>query len=202
MANFVFVKDGQDFDYGTRSITVKQMVEVEVHKALWKSNGRLPIEDLAKLGVSVKYIPDQTKERLDYEHVIALYEINPDLVTRVTEWKEMFDELDLNYDASVADIAAAEELKFGDNSTDRGDFHDRFMGKRTEVMVNYQVAERLFSGNNGFELVDDYLMWATTANLMKWIPGTYTEKDIPALKEPEIIESTEREAEILAEISK
>ena len=201
MAKFEFVKDGQAFDYGTRSITVKQMVEVELRKALWKSSGRLTVEELAELGVSVKYTPDQTEERLDYERIVALYTANPDFATRVSEWKLMFDELDLDYDATVADIAAAEELKFGTDSAARADFHDRFMGKRTEVMVNYQAAERMVSGGEGFEPVDDYTMWTTTASLVKWLPGTYEEKDIPARKEPEIIASSEREAEIREELA-
>jgi len=201
MAKFEFVKDGQAFDYGTRSITVKQMVEVELRKALWKSSGRLTVEELAELGVSVKYTPDQTEERLDYERIVALYTANPDFATRVSEWKLMFDELDLDYDATVADIAAAEELKFGTDSAARADFHDRFMGKRTEVMVNYQAAERMVSGGEGFEPVDDYTMWTTTASLVKWLPGTYEEKDIPVRKEPEIIASSEREAEIREELA-
>ena len=199
MSQFVFVKDGKEFSYNTRSIVVKEMVELEVGKALWKNSGRLSIEDLAKIGVQVKYTPDQTKERVDYEHIAALYTVNPDFATRVAEWKAMFDEVGIGYDATVAQISDAEEQKFGDNSTARSDFHDAFMGKRTEVMVNYQAAERLIGGKD-YTPVDDYLMWTTTADLVKWLPGTYNDSEIPARKEPEIIESSEREAEIQAEL--
>lgn len=203
MAKFVFVKDGQEFDYGTRSITVKQMVEVELRKALWKSSGRLSVEELTELGVSVKYTPDQTEERIDYERIVALYTANPDFATRVAEWKAIFDELGVSYDATVADITAAEEEKFGEDSTARADFHDRFMGKRTEVMVNYQAAERAVAMESGgdFEPVDDYTMWTSTAALVKWLPGTYDEEEIPVRKEPEIIASSEREAEIREELN-
>lgn len=204
MAKFTFIKaDGTELDYATKSVVVEKQVTVKVSKSLWKGVGeRLSLDELAALGISVKYYPDQTEERIQYERVAKLYQVNPDFATRVAEWKEMFDELELNYDATVADIAAAEELKFGDNSTARGDFHDRFMGKRTEVMVNYQAAERIVAGSDEFMPVDDYTMWTSTAVLMKWLPGTYEEADVPKFKEDEILESAEREAEIMAELSK
>lgn len=201
MPKFVFLKDGVELDYATKSVEVTEQITVTSKKALWKGVGvRLSIADLAKLGVQVKYTPDQTDERMDYEHVIALYAANPDFAVRVAEWKAMFDQLGINYDATVADIAAAEEAKFGEDSTSRADFHDAFMGKRTEVMVNYQAAERMVSGRS-FEGVDDYTMWTSTATLMKWLPGTYSDSDIPVRKEAEVIVSDEREAEIMAEIN-
>ena len=77
------------------------------------------------------------------------------------------------------------------------------MGKRTEVMVNYQAAERIIAAQSGseFEAVDDYTMWTSTAALVQWLPGTYEEKDIPARRESEIIASSEREAEIREEMA-
>lgn len=204
MAKFVFVKaDGTELDYATKSVVVEKQVTVKVSKSLWKGVGeRLSLGELGDLGIRVKYCPDQTEERVQYERVVKLYQANPDFAVRVAEWKAMFDELELDYNAGVADIAAAEELKFGADSAIRGDFHDRFMGKRTEVMVNYQAAERIVAGDEMFEIVDDYNMWTSTAILMKWLPGTYEEEDIPPFKEEEILNSSKREAEIMAELSK
>lgn len=203
MAKFSFIKaDGTELDYSTKSVVVEKQVTVKLSKSLWKGVGkRLSLDELAELGISVRYTPDQTAERTQYEKVVALYSANPDFAVRVGEWKAMFDELGLDYDATVADITVAEEVKFGENSVARGDFHDRFMGKRTEVMVNYQAAERILNGDAEFLGVDDYTMWTTTAVLMKWLPGTYEESEVPARREPETIASAEREAEIMAELN-
>lgn len=203
MANFMFVKDGKDMDYGTQSISVKEMVELEVLKPLWRRNGRLTVEELANLGIQLKYLPDQTPERLAFEHISALYAAVPVFATRVAEWKAMYDELGIEPSASVADIAAAEEAKFGEDSAARGDFHDRFMGKRTEVMVNYQAAERAYCNamDESFDVVDDFTTWTDFPTLVKWLPGTYEEKDIPARREVEIVASSEREDEIKAQLA-
>lgn len=200
MAKFAFVKDGKEFDYGTQSITVKEMVELELQKALWRRDGRLSVEELAELGVQIKYTPDQSAERIAFEHISALYAAVPVFATRVAEWKAMYDELGITPDASVADITEAEETKFGDDSAARGDFHDRFMGKRTEVMVNYQAAERAYCEASGreYDVVDDYTTWTDFPSLVKWLPGTYQESEIPARREVEIIASSEREEELKA----
>lgn len=200
MSNFVFLKNGEEMDYGTRSIAVKQMVEVEVRKPLWRADGRLSVEELAELGIQLKFIPDQTPERIAFEHITALYTAVPVFATRVAEWKAMYDELGIEPSASVADIAAAEEAKFGDDSVARGDFHDRFMGKRTEVMVNYQAAERVYcqAADRDYDVVDDFTTWTDFPSLVKWLPGTYEEAEVPARKEPEIVASSEREEEIRA----
>ena len=200
MSNFVFLKNGEEMDYGTRSIAVKQMVEVEVRKPLWRADGRLSVEELAELGIQLKFIPDQTPERIAFEHITALYTAVPVFATRVAEWKAMYDELGIEPSASVADIAAAEEAKFGDDSVARGDFHDRFMGKRTEVMVNYQAAERAYcqAAGSDYDVVDDFTTWTDFPSLVKWLPGTYDEAEVPARKEPEIVASSEREEEIRA----
>ena len=200
MSNFVFLKNGEEMDYGTRSIAVKQMVEVEVRKPLWRADGRLSVEELAELGIQLKFIPDQTPERIVFEHITALYTAVPVFATRVAEWKAMYDELGIEPSASVADIAAAEEAKFGDDSVARGDFHDRFMGKRTEVMVNYQAAERAYcqAADRDYDVIDDFTTWTDFPSLVKWLPGTYDEAEVPARKEPEIVASSEREEEIRA----
>lgn len=203
MSKFVFVQNGQELDYSTRSVTVKKQITVDAKMALWKGVGnRLSVEELAALGIQLKFIPTQTAARLQYEHIVALYTAVPVFATRVAEWKAMYDELEIPYTATVAEIAEAEETKF-DDSAERGDFHDRFMGKRTEVMVNYQAAERAYcqANDSEFVAVDDFTMWTDFATLVKYLPGTYQEKDIPALREAEVIADSAREAEINAELA-
>lgn len=199
MSKFVFLKDGVEFDFATQNIEVEQTIVVKVKKSLWSKTGvHKSIEDLAALGVQIKHIPTQTTARTEYEKIVNLYAAVPEFATRVAEWKAMFDELGIGYDATVADIAAAEEAKFGQDSTARADFHDAFMGKRTEVMVNYQAAEKLVSGNMDVS-VDDFTMWTTTSTLVKWLPGSYTEEDVPALRVETIITSSKQEEQLKAE---
>ena len=199
MSTFVFVKDGEEFSYSTKAIDVEKTIVVKAKKALWTGVGvRLSVEDLAAIGVQLKHIPTQTAARQQYEHITALYTAVPEFATRVAEWKAMFDELGISYNATVAEIAAAEEAKFGENSTARADFHDAFMGKRTEVLVNYQAAEKFVSGNSE-STIDDYTIWTTTADLVKWLPGTYQENEVPALRQPTIVQSSAQEAELVAE---
>lgn len=199
MSKFVFLKDGVELDFSTQNIEVEQTVVVKVKKSLWASVGQhKSIEDLAALGVQIKHIPSQTAAREEFEKISAMYAAVPEFSTRVAEWKAMFDQLGISYDATVADIAAAEETKFGTDSTARADFHDAFMGKRTEVMVNYQAAMKFI--NNDMDMsVDDYTMWTTTSALVKWLPGTYEESAIPALRTETIITSAEQEEQLKAE---
>ena len=203
MSKYVFVKDGEEFDYATASIPVTETIQVTVRKPLWRSNGRLSISELAALGVQVKCIPSQTPERMQFEHITALYSAVSEFATRVAEWKAMYDELGIEPSATVEQIAAAEEAKFANDETARGQFHDRFMGKRTEVMVNYQAAERIYCQmtHGDFTGCDDYTMWTDFPTLVKWLPGTYQESEIPAYKEPEIIADDARDAAIKAELS-
>lgn len=199
MSKFVFIKDGVELDFATQNIEVEQTVVVKVKKSLWAGIGKhKSIEELAALGVQIKHIPSQTVERTEYEKITALYAAVPEFSIRVSEWKVMFDDLGISYDATVADIAAAEEAKFGTDSTARADFHDAFMGKRTEVMVNYQAAEKFINGDMGVS-VDDYTMWTTTSALVKWLPGTFDEAAIPALRVETIITSAEQEEQLKAE---
>lgn len=202
MSNFVFLKDGTELDFSTQNIEVEETIVVKVKKSLWEGMGKhKSFEELAKLGVQIKHIPTQTPDRVEFERISKLYAVVAEFATRVAEWKVMFDELGIGYDATVAEIEAAEMAKFGENSVARGDFHDRFMGKRTEVMVNYQAAERVVSGMNeeDFIPVDDYTMWTKTSALVKWLPGTYQESDVPTLREEVIVESEEQEAALKAE---
>lgn len=199
MSKFVFLKDGVELDFSTQNVEVEQTVVVKVKKSLWSGVGvHKSIEDLAALGVQIKHIPSQTAARTEYEKIVKLYATVPEFSVRVAEWKAMFDELGISYDATVADIAAAEENKFGQDSTARADFHDAFMGKRTEVMVNYQAAEKFVNGDMDSS-VDDYTMWTTTSALVKWLPGTYTEEEIPAVRTETIITSAEQEEQLKAE---
>lgn len=201
MSKYVFVKNGEEFDYATTSLPFTETITVTVRKPLWRPTGRLTIEELAALGVQVKFIPTQTKARQDYEHITALYTLVPEFSVRVTEWKAMYDELGIPPSASVAEIEAAEIAKYGEDEIARGQFHDRFMGKRTEVMVNYQAAERLYCAQHGQEYdgCDDYTMWTDFPTLVKWVPGTFDPSEIPVERQIEIIPSSEREEEIRRE---
>ena len=65
MAKFSFIKaDGTELDYSTKSVVVEKQVTVKLSKSLWKGVGkRLSLDELAELGISVRYTPDQTAER-------------------------------------------------------------------------------------------------------------------------------------------
>ena len=202
MSKFVFLKNGAELDFSTQDIEVEETRVVKVKKSLWKGLGQhKSFEELAALGIQIKHIPTQTPERVEFERISKLFAVVPEFATRVTEWKAMFDELGIGYDATVAEIEAAEITKFGENNIARGDFHDRFMGKRTEVMVNYQAAERAVSGFEGedYDPIDDYTMWTKTSVLVKWLPGSYNVEDVPAIREEVIVTSDEQEAQLKAE---
>lgn len=203
MAKYSFVKDGVEFDYATRTVEVEKTIVVKAKKSLWKGVGdRLSIAELAELGVQVKFVPDQTPERIEFEHIVKLYAANPDFATRVAEWKAKYDTLGVAYDAKTEDIEEAIYATFSDK-TEAVEFLSKFNADRTNVMVNYQAAERAISAVEGIEYdpVDDYTTWTTFPVLVKWLPGSYEEKDIPVFKETEIIASDEREAEIVAELN-
>ena len=67
------------------------------------------------------------------------------------------------------------------------------------VKLNYQAGMRLYCGyeDEDYDPVDDFIMWTDFPLLVKWLPGTYEENEIPVRLEPEIITTAEREAEIM-----
>ena len=194
MYSFKFIHKGEELDFNTRSVPVDRVVTITVTEPLWKAVGKLKtIDELRSMGVSVKAIPAQSQERLDYELAVSLFQANADLSVRVSEFMELYDQLELPYTASVSDIETAETIKYGEGSVERSDFHDKFMGKRTEVLVNLSAAADEAGANLH---IDDLLAWQLFPVLAQWLPGKYTEVDIPPAAPAEIVESDARLAEL------
>ena len=201
---FEFIKqDGSTLDFSTKTVTVEKVITATVKVPLWSGIGKhIPFDKLAEIGLSIKYTPDQTQERLNYEKVTFMYNHIPEFATRVQELKAKYDQLGVPYNCTVADISAALMQKF-DNNDDRATFLAEFNSLLDKgVKLNYQAGMRLYCGyeDEDYDPVDDFVMWTDFPMLVQWLPGTYEEKDIPAKLEPEIITTAEREAEIMASL--
>lgn len=202
---FEFVKqDGSILDFSTKTITVEKVITAEVKVPLWSGVGRhIPFDKLAEVGLSIKYTPDQTPERLAFEKITFMYQNIPEFSTRVSELKAKYDELEVAYNCTVDDIATAIKAKFA-NVDDQATFLAEFNSLLDKgVKLNYQAGMRMYCGYMDEELdpVDDFVMWTDFPLLVKWLPGTYEQNEIPVRLEPEVITTAEREAEIMESLS-
>lgn len=203
---FEFIKnDGSTLDFSTKSITVEKVITATVNVPLWSGIGKhIPFDKLSEIGLSIKYTPDQTPERLAFEKISFMYQNVPEFSTRVAELKAKYDELGVSYNCTIEDIATALREKF-ENVDEQATFLAEFNSLLDKgVKLNYQAGMRLYCGYMDKELdpVDDFIMWTDFPLLVKWLPGTYEEKDIPQRLEPEIITTAERESEIMKSLVK
>lgn len=207
MGKLQFLKaDGTILDYSTPSIDIVKNIPTTVRVSLWEGVGqRIALDKVKELGLEVQYIPDQTKARKDYEMITFMYTNIVEFPTRVTELKEKYDFLGVEYNCTVEDIATAIKSKF-ESVDEQATFLAEFNSLLDKgVKLNYQAGMRLYRGytddSDVDPVVDDFIMWTDFPKLVKWLPGTYTEAEIPPRREVEIIANAEREAEILAEIA-
>ena len=201
MSEFVFVRNGVELPYSTPSITVQEQVTVDVQKALWKSlTERLTVEELNALGIDLKFKPSQTEARIMFEKAAFMYQAIPEFATRVQEMKDMYDFLEIAYDAKTEDVEAALKTKF-ENADDRAEYYAQFQGALQNVKINYQAGNRalyeydnpIIGEDEAFDPVDDFIVWMHLPILIQWLPGTYEESEIPEKRQDEIVTSTERE---------
>ena len=201
MSEFVFVRNGEEIPYSTQSVTVKEQVTVDVQKALWSGAQRLSVEALNALGIDLKFKPTQTEARIMFEKVSFMYGVIPEFATRVQEMKDMYDFLEIAYDAKTEDVEAALKAKF-ENADDRAEYYAQFQGALQNVKINYQAGNRalyeydnaIIDKDQAFDPVDDFIVWMHLPILIKWLPGTYEENEIPEKRLEEIVTSSEREA--------
>lgn len=201
---FEFVKqDGSILDFSTRYIETQKQITVNVKVPLWETAGvHIDFEKLAELGLSVKYTPDKSQARIQYQKITFMYNNIPEFATRVQQLKAKYDELQVAYNCTTDDIATAIKTKFAD-STQQATFLAEFNALLDKgVKLNYQAGMRLyyeyFTGQQ-VEYVDDFVMWTDFPVLIQWLPGTYQQKDIPANPQPEIVTTFERQHQLIGD---
>lgn len=214
MSELKFVKksDGSLLPYSTAFVDNERTVVQTVRTPLWSGVGqRISLAEVQAAGLDVKYIPTQTPAYIGYTKVIYMYAAVPEFAERVTELKEMYDFLGISYDAKTEAVDEALVAKFSDVNA-RTEYYGRLSTALLNVKINFQAANRAYyeynnpgvgteEGEVALDPVDDYINWVEFPTLVQWLPGTYTDADIPVKREEEIINTAEREAEIIAEMA-
>ncbi len=95
---------GEEFDIKTKYVEREETVTVNVRKYLYQKGTRISDDDLAALGLEVYTYSD---EELLEKQITGWYEANPDLETRVRQYKAYLDELGLAYSSTMDEISAA-----------------------------------------------------------------------------------------------
>lgn len=208
MSEFKFVKtDGTELPISTGYVVIQKPVLTNVRVPLYNADGtRVSVEQLsAEANLQLKYIPHQTQAYINFAKTSFMYNAVPEFVTRVQELKDMYDFLEIGYDAKTEDVETALRAKF----TVSTEYYAVFQAALQNVKINYQAANRAFyEYNNGdiidadaeFDPVDDFIVWLEFPMLVQWLPGSYNEADIPAKREVEIVADSTREAAIRAEL--
>lgn len=94
----------QEMNIKTAFITREQTITRDVKVPLYVDGVIIPDANLANLQLErVGY----TQTELDVIHYANLYQYNPDLETRVRQYKDYLDQLGLDYDAGLDDIMSA-----------------------------------------------------------------------------------------------
>lgn len=212
MSEFKFVKeDGTELPYTTGYVVVQKPVLTNQRIALYGADGtRISVESLlAEAGLKLKYIPHQSQAYIDFMSVSFMYNAIPEFITRVQELRTMYDFLQIPYDAKTEDVETALNKAFTDIN-ERTEYYASFQAALQNVKINYQAGNRaLYEYNNGeiieadaeFNPVDDFIVWLNFPILVKWLPGNYSQYDIPAKRESEIVADSLREEAIKAELA-
>lgn len=177
-----FRKIGTDelLPYNTLSISVDRQVILKVEQPIYDSEGhRLSIKDLADLcGLEILVTPDQTDEYIEYHKFVPLFEANPDLETRVQEYKAFFDELEIGYDSNTDEMEAAIREKIP--AAQQVEYVQRMQTALTNVKVNYQAALAVVEDEDGTG--NDFETWLHTPLLIKYMPSSHPV--VPEYKAP------------------
>ncbi|MDD5699126.1 MAG: hypothetical protein PHH77_10965 [Victivallaceae bacterium] len=97
---------GNEMDIKTPYVVREKQIPQRLRIPLYVQGVIISDDELAALGLErVGYTQDQVDEM----HYSALYEVNPDLETRVRQYKGYLDELGLEYTATLDEITTAIE---------------------------------------------------------------------------------------------
>lgn len=202
MSKFEFIKeDGSTLSFGTKNITVIKNIPTKLTVNLWDSTGKhIPFEKLLQLGLQVKYTPTQTQQRIEFEKIKFMYENVAQFSIRVKQLKDMYDQLQVAYDCKVSDISQAIKAKF-ETLQQQSTFLANFNSLLDKgVKLNYQAANKLYCNATGKMdyPIDDFTMWIDFPKLVKWLPGTFEESEIPEERFEQIVTSMQRQEQLRA----
>ena len=104
LRKFKDLNSNTEFGFDAPFIEREVQVPIVVRFQLIENGSPISAERLAALNVG---IVEYTQEQLDTAYYAGLYAANPDLKTRVRQYKAKLDELEVDYAASMDDITAA-----------------------------------------------------------------------------------------------
>lgn len=151
------------FDYRTRSYERTIMVPKVVKTPLWDANNnRLSLDELNNIGLEILYTPDPTQEEIDYDMYTQMYANNPQLATRIEEYKGYLDQLSLPVTANSTQIDAAIQANDSMTDTEKLELGQRINVCFHDILVNVQALGIMMS---------DFEIWANMEKFVQYLPS-------------------------------
>lgn len=159
LRKFRDLDNGTEFDINTAFIEREVKVPTRVKVPLYRDGQILPAGELKKLRLEVIEI---TEAEFDAKHYAALYAANPDLATRVREYKKLLDLLALPYDATTDAITAAVQAKADLDETGKLALAEQLRIAFQNVVLNLEACGQV--GAN-------YEAWLQMPKLVRYLPA-------------------------------
>ena len=147
---------GQELDIRTPYVVREIMIPQQTRVPLYINGILKSAEELAELGLTVR---EYTQDELDAIFYPGLYEANPDLETRVRQYKESLDTLGLEPTATMDEITAA--ITASETIADKAAY-----ALQIKVLYDAIVTNMEFCGSDT-PLVDTYTQ---LAKLIQYLP--------------------------------
>jgi len=151
------------FDYRTRTYERTIMVPKIVKAPLWDAdNNRLSLEELQNIGLEILYTPDPSQEELDYDMYTQMYANNPQLATRIEEYKGYLDQLSVPVTANSTQIDAAIQANETLSDTEKLELAQRISTCFHDILVNVQALGIMMT---------DFEIWANMEKFVYYLPS-------------------------------
>lgn len=160
-------KTGEEFALETPFVEREVKLPTLVHVPLYVDGEIIPEKELAKLGLE---IVGYTQDELDAAHYGALYQANPDLATRVRQYRDQLDGLGLGYQATTDEIDAAIQSCEDLDATGSLELASRIRTAFSDIVVNLELMGNTTASGDA---------WADMPKLIRYLP------DDEAGEEPE-----------------
>ena len=183
---FKNVETGTVLPYRTKSLECVVNGR-KVLLSVWNGyNKRINIHTLNKYGWSLQYLPGQSQEYIDYNRCTYMYQRYPELVKAVKDLKQIYDDAGIAYNSSSYDMET--KIMELDNPAE---WPGKFAYGAEELAIELDKAYHDYltnvEGDFDHNPVGTWSVYKELPTLIMWIPGQYTQDQVPSFLEPEDI---------------
>lgn len=185
---FKRLEDGKIKKYRSKGLEVIQKITVDgVEKEftsilpVWnKNNTRISIDTIRSFGWSIEFVPSQSADRVEYLKFKYFYDNSVDLAAKVTALKDLYDDLEVDYDCDASIMEDAIINKYGNDSINISDqIADTAEDLAIVLTEVYHKYLKVIEKDDDANPVGAWSLYQDFPTLCDWLPGNYSDEDIP-----------------------